>query len=223
MKIFALDTSTPRVVACYVDDEKKIFVELETKAKHGIQVSQVVEKMAEVDFANLNIVGIGIGPGGLTGLRVGISFAYGLGIGNKFVQISSLKLIALNGLFYNGYIAVVRKAREGYLYSALYKPENGKLDEIVSPFIETVDLINERYREFSPKLFLGDGAEFFESDVKLNKFELSELSLPTARNLYLLACEEIENERFVNDIEPLYLQKSIAELNFEKRKKEGSV
>lgn len=214
MKVFSLDTSSPRVVSCYFDNEKKIMVELETKAKHGIQVSQVVEKMNEVDFSDVDVIGIGIGPGGLTGLRVGISFALGLGIGKKFVQINSLKLIAMNALMYNGYVAVVRKAREGYLYAALFHAENGEIVDIISPFIESIDVVKEKFKDYSPTLFLGDGSGFFTNNPLSTEY-----NLPSARNLYLLMNEEIEKGNFVdaNSIEPLYLQKSIAELNFEKK------
>jgi tRNA threonylcarbamoyladenosine biosynthesis protein TsaB len=226
LKAFSIDTSSPRVVACYFDEEKKIMVELDTKAKHGIQVSQVVEKMKEVDFGNLDVIGIGIGPGGLTGLRVGISFSLGLGIGKKFVQISSLKLIAMNALIFNGYVGVVRKAREGYLYAGLYHSENSKLRTIVEPFIESIDVIREKFKGVvsnKPALILGDGAENFKDiGIVLEEPKYSEYNLPSARNLYLLTLEEISSNNFVDalHIEPLYLQKSIAELNFEKKQKQ---
>jgi len=216
LKVFSLDTSSPRVVACYFDSEKKIMIELETKAKHGIQVSQVVEKMSEVNFSNIDVVGIGIGPGGLTGLRVGISFALGLGIGKRFVQINSLRLIAMNALMYDGFIAVVRKARENYLYAALFHARNGQMTDVINPFIESIDMVREKFKDYSPVLFLGDGSELF-TNSPLN----TEYNLPSARNLYLLTNEEIEKGNFIdaNSIEPLYLQKSIAELNFEKKQK----
>lgn len=201
-------------------------VELDTKAKHGIQVSQVVEKMKEVDFGNLDFIGIGIGPGGLTGLRVGISFSLGLGIGKKFVQISSLKLIATNALTFNGYIGVVRKARESYLYAELYHSENGKLRTIAEPFIESIDVIREKFKGVvsnKPALILGGWAENFKDiGIVLEEPKYSEYNLPSARNLYLLTLEEISSNNFVDalHIEPLCLQKSIAELNFEKKQKQ---
>jgi tRNA threonylcarbamoyladenosine biosynthesis protein TsaB len=179
---------------CYFDEEKKIMVELDTKAKHGIQVSQVVEKMKEVDFGNLDVIGIGIGPGGLTGLWVGISFSLGLGIGKKFVQISSLKLIATNALTFNGYIGVVRKAREGYLYAELYHSENGKLRTIAEPFIESIGVIREKFKGVvsnKPALILGGWAENFKDiGIVLEEPKYSEYNLPSARNLYLLTLEK---------------------------------
>ncbi|AMW33104.1 tRNA (adenosine(37)-N6)-threonylcarbamoyltransferase complex dimerization subunit type 1 TsaB [Fervidobacterium islandicum] len=223
LKVFSLDTSSPRVVACYFDSEKKIMIELETKAKHGIQVSQVVEKLKEVDFNSLDVIGVGIGPGGLTGLRVGISFALGLGIGKRFVRISSLKLIAMNALASNGYIGVVRKAREGYLYAGLYHAENGKLHTLVEPFIESIDVVRERFKSYNQLLLLGDGAEYFKDyGIVFEQPTYSQYNFPSVRNLYLLTIEEIANGNFVDalHIEPLYLQKSIAELNFEKKLKQ---
>ncbi len=215
LKIFAIDTSTPRVVTCYSDEDKKILIELETKAKHGVQVSQIADMMKDVDFNNLDVVGIGIGPGSLTGLRVGIAFATGIGIGKRFVQVNSLKLIAHNLEFFNGYTIVLRKAREGYLYGAVYKSGNGKIEEIEKPFIDDVESIRKKIEKYTPKLCIGDGAEFFECRLNGKNF-----NLPSSRNLLRLVEEQIEKESFVEIVEPLYLQKSIAELNFEKRQKE---
>ncbi|MFN6991128.1 MAG: tRNA (adenosine(37)-N6)-threonylcarbamoyltransferase complex dimerization subunit type 1 TsaB [Fervidobacterium sp.] len=222
MKIFAIDTSTPRIVACYVDDERKILVELETKAKHGTQVSQVIEMMKDVDFSSLDVIGIGIGPGSLTGLRVGIAFATGLGVGKSFVQINSLKLIASNLEFYNGYIVVVRKAREGYVYCAVYKgldrvndkvnDNDDMIEEVEAPFIDSIERIRNKIEMYNPRICIGDGAEFF--DCMLDSVEYN---YPSAKKLLQLVLKKIERNNFVDSVEPLYLQKSIAELNFEKR------
>jgi len=216
LKVFSIDTSTPRVVACYFDDDMKCLVELETKAKHGIQVSQVVEKMPEVNFHDLDCVGVGIGPGSLTGLRVGIAFASGLGVGKGFVQINSLKLIASNLEFYDGYIVVVRKAREGYLYGGIYHgSSNGTLSEVEPALIDDVESIKAKIVRYEPKICIGDGAEFFEQ-----RLESIDYNFPSARKLFKLTMEEIERGSFVDLVEPLYLQKSIAELNFEKKQRE---
>ncbi|MEN6589896.1 MAG: tRNA (adenosine(37)-N6)-threonylcarbamoyltransferase complex dimerization subunit type 1 TsaB [Fervidobacterium sp.] len=217
LKVFSIDTSTSRVVACYFDDDMKCSIELETKAKHGIQISQVIKKMPEVNFRDFDCVGIGIGPGSLTGLRVGIAFASGLGVGKKFVQINSLKLIASNLEFYEGYIVVVRKAREGYLYGGVYHGDsNGRLAEIERPFIDDVESIREKISCYEPKVCIGDGAEFFEQ-----RLESTDYNFPSARKLFKLTVEEIEKANFVELVEPLYLQKSIAELNFEKKQRES--
>ncbi|HOP83114.1 MAG TPA: tRNA (adenosine(37)-N6)-threonylcarbamoyltransferase complex dimerization subunit type 1 TsaB [Fervidobacterium sp.] len=217
LKVFSIDTSTSRVVACYFDDDMKCSIELETKAKHGIQISQVIKKMPEVNFRDLDCVGIGIGPGSLTGLRVGIAFASGLGVGKKFVQINSLKLIASNLEFYEGYIVVVRKAREGYLYGGVYHGDSsGRLVEIERPFIDDVESIREKISCYEPKVCIGDGAEFFEQ-----RLESTDYNFPSARKLFKLTVEEIEKANFVELVEPLYLQKSIAELNFEKKQRES--
>lgn len=224
LKIFAIDTSTPRVAVCYADNERKLLIELETKAKQGIQVSQIVEMMKGVDFSSIDVVGVGIGPGSLTGLRVGISFATGLGIGKNFVQINSLNLIASNLEFYDGYIIVVRKAREGYVYAGVYRgwnrefQKNCEVNEIESPFIESVENVKKRIEKYNPKICIGDGAEFFDCRLNTNEY-----NYPSSKNLLKLVFKEVEKNNFVNFVEPLYLQKSIAELNFEKRQKASEI
>lgn len=214
MKVFAIDTSTPRVVACYIDEEVKVLAEVESGAKHATHIHRIVKMFDGVDFGSLDIVGIGIGPGGLTGLRVGISFATALGIGKKFVEINSLELIGYNAAFYDGYVVVLRKARQGYLYGAVYLARGtGELEEVRGPFIQSIEAVGEMVAEFNPKVFLGDGGEFFRKESVL-----SDWNLPRADNLAILVKKKIEAGQFVKLVEPLYLQKSIAELNFEKRK-----
>lgn len=64
MKVFAIDTSTPRVVACYIDEEVKVLAEVESGAKHATHIHRIVKMFDGVDFGSLDIVGIGIGPEG---------------------------------------------------------------------------------------------------------------------------------------------------------------
>lgn len=214
MKVFAIDTSTPRVVACYVDEEVKLLAEVESREKHGTHIHRIAEMFNGVDFGTLDVVGIGVGPGGLTGLRVGISFATALGIGKKFVAINSLELIGYNAAFYDGYIIVLRKARQGYLYGAVYRARGtGELEEVKAPFIQSIEVVGKMVSEFNPRVFLGDGGEFFRTESVLPDWDL-----PRADNLLILVKKKIEAGQFVDLVEPLYLQKSIAELNFEKRK-----
>lgn len=217
MKIFAIDTSTPRVVACYLDEHVKLLAEVESGEKHGTHVHRIAKMFDGVEFSALDVVGVGVGPGGLTGLRVGISFATALGIGKKFVAINSLELIAYNASFFNGYVVVLRKARQGYLYGAIYLGKGtGELEEVRTPFIQSVEAVRDIVSEFNPKVFLGDGAEFFRTVTVLQDWDL-----PRADNLAILVKGKIEAGQFVDLVEPLYLQKSIAELNFEKRKGQG--
>ncbi len=208
MRFFGLDSSTTRIVTVYVDEEQKICAEFESSKKHGYKIGDIVNFFNYVDFNSIDFLAVGVGPGSLTGLRVGISFILGLGPDKKYLQINSLKLIGMNLRNFGKNIVVARKAREGYLYGAVY---DEKMNTLREPFIESLEDFKKNLKQFEPYYTVGDGAQFLDNHIYLD--------LPTARNFYELAKIELENPKFVDFVEPMYLQKSIAELNFEKRQR----
>ena len=214
MKMLAIDTSTPRIAIYYKDGEKVITQTYMGKDKHGRNVGIVMSnlKNLEISFDDLEIVGIGIGPGSLTGLRVGISFALGLGVDKKIVVVPSTKIIAANLMNSGKNIVVVRKARKGYIYGAIY---DSNLNTSVEPFVDSIESFSETLKNLENYYIVGDGAEYFGR-------ELPEIyDFPEPFKLGLLVEQEIESGNFVEKVEPLYIQKSIAEINFEKRNKKG--
>ncbi|SHH55940.1 tRNA (adenosine(37)-N6)-threonylcarbamoyltransferase complex dimerization subunit type 1 TsaB [Thermosipho atlanticus] len=213
MKIFALDSSTEKIVMVYKDNEKILTFSYKGKDKHGKNIGLLSQKLKDlgIDFYGLDIIGVGIGPGSITGLRVGISFALGLGLGKKMVTIPSTKIIAANLLNCGKNIVVARKARQGYLYGAVY---DSKLNVLIEPFINSIDGFRKVISKCSDYIVIGDGSEFLEDNGLKDDF-----NYPSPERLLYVFEREIESENFAETVQPLYLQKSIAEINFEKRRK----
>ncbi|QTA38355.1 tRNA (adenosine(37)-N6)-threonylcarbamoyltransferase complex dimerization subunit type 1 TsaB [Thermosipho ferrireducens] len=213
MNILALDTSTKRISIAYKNETNVVSVTFEGKDKHGRNIGILAKYLKEigVNFSTLDVIGVGIGPGSLTGLRVGISLALGLAVEKKIVSVPSTKLIAANLMYCSKNIVVARKARQGYLYGAVYD-EN--LDEIISPFIETIEGFKRKVSFLKDAIVVGDGADLLFEYEKAEEF----LSFPDPLRMLNIVEDEIKNQNFVEKLNPLYLQKSIAELNFEKRK-----
>jgi len=86
---------------------------------------------------------VGVGPGGFTGLRIGIATALGLGqaLGVPVVGASSLEALALgiaDASPEGALLAPVIDARRREVFGALYRvDESGELDEIVPPAART--------------------------------------------------------------------------------------
>lgn len=214
MKIFAIDSSTEKIVMVYKDDEKTITLSYKGKDKHGRNIGVLSKKLKDfnINFNEVDVFGVGIGPGSITGLRVGISFVLGLGIDKRKVAIPSTKIIAANMAFSGKNIVVARKARQGYLYGAVYD-EN--LNTLINPFIETIENFKRIVSKFSNCIIIGDGTDFFEERGFLDTI----FNYPSPERLLFVLQKEIQNGNFTEKIQPLYLQKSIAEINFEKRRR----
>ncbi|WP_375201877.1 tRNA (adenosine(37)-N6)-threonylcarbamoyltransferase complex dimerization subunit type 1 TsaB [Hyphococcus sp.] len=87
-------------------------------------------KKAGVSIRDLDRVGVVVGPGGFTGVRVALSFARGLGVGTGIPILGITSLAALAAPFWgDGLVAPVIDARRDQVYAALY----GKGGEIILP------------------------------------------------------------------------------------------
>ena len=137
MIVLAIDTALQACSSAIVRDGvclAKQFTPLE-KGHAEWLAPMAAEVFAEAGLApkDLDRVGVVVGPGGFTGLRVGLAFARALtlGTGAKAVGVNSLQALAhmLNG---KGLRATVIDARRGQVYSALYD-DNGA--EILPPFV----------------------------------------------------------------------------------------
>jgi len=91
---------------------------------------------------DLDRVGVVVGPGGFTGLRVGLAFARALTLGTKAKAVGVNSLEALAKMVNSGVLrASVIDARRGQVYAALYS-DDGR--EILQPFISAPEIALKR-------------------------------------------------------------------------------
>lgn len=100
MIVLALDTALEQCSAAVVDGDRVLAAASEPMARgHQERLAPLVrEVMAEarLSFAAIDRIGVTIGPGSFTGLRVGLAFAKGLGfaLGRPVVGIGTLQALA---------------------------------------------------------------------------------------------------------------------------------
>ncbi|MDI3472458.1 MAG: tRNA threonylcarbamoyladenosine biosynthesis protein TsaB [Thermotogaceae bacterium] len=230
MKILSIDTSTDRIVFGYKDELQDAEYSFCGDLRHSRTLMIKLDdflKSLKVDINEIDLFGCGIGPGSFTGLRIGIASVKALAYveNRKIVGIPSLDLFALN-VPASGYVLVLKHARDTNYYGALYFKDRGNLTLQIPHFFEEKTSIFEKLYELEDldELFLiGDGAaDFRELRENFKVFECFDKQYSEIRGLYLV--NETE-KRFALNIDvydsrsllPLYLQRPLAEINWEKR------
>ena len=140
MLVMGLDSALQRCSVAILRDGVVLsdkFADMERgHAEHLAPMAASALAEAGVKVADLDRVGVVVGPGGFTGVRIALSFARGLAIGTdlEVSGITSLAALAGNATTETaeGLIAPIIDARRGQVYGALY--ENSGLCR-VEPFV----------------------------------------------------------------------------------------
>jgi tRNA threonylcarbamoyladenosine biosynthesis protein TsaB len=186
---------------------------------------QFVCQQARVEVQQISAVAVDIGPGLFTGLRVGIAtakaFAQALRV--PMIGLSSLDLLAFPVRHSNRVIGAVIDARRGEVFTAFYRQVPGGVQRLTPPaLVSPDDLASEIMARTDDHLLVGDGALRYASILG----DISGVELGTAGNAYPSAASLVElahpraiREQFVQpwELEPLYLRRSDAEINWDAR------
>lgn len=134
MKILVIDTALGACTVGVFDGARPLAVRSEVMSKgHAEKIGGLVrdvtaEATAATDglvggFEALDRIGVTVGPGSFTGLRVGLAFAQGLGaaLGIPVVGISTLAALARAADGGRGRTAAVIDARRGQVYIQTFK------------------------------------------------------------------------------------------------------
>jgi len=122
--LLAFDTATPLVTVALHDGDDVAWEGVsERTLQHGEQLAPLIDRaLRETGLVrqDLTAVGVGVGPGPFTGLRVGMATAaaYGHALGIPVYGVCSLDAI---GLETTGDVLVVTDARRREVYWALYR------------------------------------------------------------------------------------------------------
>ncbi len=226
MLILGIETATVQA-GCAIGGHEGVLA-LAQSAKGKRHAESVVPQIqficdqAKIDLSEISIVAVDIGPGLFTGMRVGIATAKALAhaLGVPMIGVPSLDLVAFPVRFTQRLIAAAIDARRGELYYAFYRQVPGGIQRLGEHSVGSPDdLASELLAVGEDILLVGDGAHrYIETFDGLSKVELADVgfSYPSAASLVQLAHARGLREQFSqpSEVEPLYLRKPDAEINW---------
>jgi tRNA threonylcarbamoyladenosine biosynthesis protein TsaB len=182
-------------------------------------------RRAEAELNDVTQIVVGLGPGLFTGLRVGIAtgkaMAHALRV--PMIGVSSLDLVAFPVRWSPRLVVVAIDARRGEVFAASYRQVPGGIQRLgESRVCSPDDLASDLVATGEDALLVGDGAlRYCESFTELGMVEVADQGLahPSAASLVQLAHAQALREEFVqpSDLEPVYLRKPDAEVNWATR------
>jgi tRNA threonylcarbamoyladenosine biosynthesis protein TsaB len=234
MLLLGIETATRRVgVVLAAEDGMLARVELGGYAdsgppRHAEQLAPAIEYCCNevgTSLDHVSAIAVGVGPGLFTGLRVGVTTAKVLAQSLRvpMIPVPSLDLLAYPLRHARGLVVSAIDARRSEIYYALYRPVPGGVQRASEYEIGSADdLATELEARGEEALLCGDGALAYAKifrDVERVELAGPAHAAPSLAALAELAVGRYQREEFcgADDVLPLYLRKSDAELAWDRK------
>ena len=198
----------------YVLDGEKVYSKIDsTQNKHSDEILDVIDELlqsAQKSIGEVDNICVCVGPGSFTGVRVAISLAKGLSIGCK-AKIFTLSNFDVFDITKKDNSVLVLDGFSTFVYVRKFF-NDGFIDECVD-----LNLLKNYVNEKNCQVFVTNE----KTQNLLNKFEISP---KLAKNNIISAFKnKINKDEFVmlNQIYPVYLRASQAEIEREKKQNNG--
>lgn len=209
MKVLIVDSSKKRANVQVITEDKVAGHTLDETEKHSenllVRIDEVLNRV-DLDLSDIDVYATVVGPGSFTGIRVGLSTI------KAFNFVNNKKLVSLNA--FEPFVSVARNGvvllnstRTSFYYAII---KNSKIIEMDLINYENIDSLLS-----GKKVYMLD----FEKYIELKDYNItyidnySELLRNAVNN-------KIKRSEFVadNELEPLYLQLSQAEIQLKNKK-----
>ncbi len=203
--VLVISSATKKAYICLKKGEVEDFREIDANCKQSENILYQIDNILnshELDISQIDAIGVVVGPGSFTGVRIGVALVKGLCANNKNIKIypiSTLDLIAEHIQCDEGF-ACAMNALSGLAFVKGFG--DAKSEE---KLLTLTELNSMQIQKF--------GLE--EEDICENKIILS------PQKLLALTFKKIENENSVkaSELSPVYLRNSQAEENLKKNQK----
>lgn len=226
MKILAVDTST-MISSIAILENSRIIADcnINQKETHSEKLVPLIKRILDdlkMKLKDVDSFAISKGPGSFTGLRIGMTSlkAMSQALDKPIIGISTLKALAYS-IYNNSYVCSLIDARANRYYAGLYHWDKGDLKEDFEKIL-TDDELFEILQDIENVVLVGEATEKLSKNIlELKNISIAHDGLKNgiAKNVAVLARDRFEKKDFDDyfTIEPNYLRKSQAEINFDKK------
>lgn len=216
MIILAIETVTDTGSVAVLDGERLLQQTfLNGAMKHArdlIPKAQELLKQQGLNFSDVELIGVDVGPGSYTGMRVGVTTAKGLSFSLKkpVAGVVSLEAMAFNvARQFQGKVVPALDAKWKQIYFGIYENSKPIVKAGITPPAEITAIIPEGAK------ICGDAFKTYPQHFE--KFEKlpDEFSFPYAADVGILASRKFAAGT-AEPPEPLYLRASEAEENLKR-------
>lgn len=230
MKILSLDSSSESASIAILEEDKLLGeMTFNYKKQHSVILMPMIDTLLHNLSMNIDDIDgfvVSKGPGSFTGLRIGMATIKGLSLGTDkpFIGVSSLDALAYNLFEIEGIVCPVMDALRNNVYTCLYTYEKGKLKVISDYMAVSIEDLANLLNSYDKKVyFIGDATYKYKSllQSKVNNctFAPSHLNLARASSLGEIGLKKIQLgfKDDLNNSAPIYLRKSQAEREYDKK------
>ena len=184
--LLAVDTSTPQIGLALYDGAQVLAESLWTsKARHTVELAPSVAEMLAhtgIKIDDIQALGVAIGPGSFTSLRVGLSFVKGLALARSLptVGVNTLDVVAASQPAIRLPLGCILPAGRGRLALGWYRAKNNGWQATGSPGIVSAEALSTSIERDS--VLCGDLSAAERSILQNNpKIRLVSAALSTRR------------------------------------------
>jgi tRNA threonylcarbamoyladenosine biosynthesis protein TsaB len=233
LNILVIDTASPLEIIAAARGDAAAETSIVVNTSHSVTIIDTIGRCLNtlgIAASELNCLGVGIGPGSFTGIRIAVSTARMLAqvLGIPLVGIPTQLLFAVSvdaGIGEN--ILIAFDAKKGRVFGALYRKSGFLLapEEIIPPGDYGIEYLVDGVDRSRKTYCIGNGTvKYKESLVSLEKGVFPENFVPSGEIICALVRETYlgnpAEHADYNRIVPCYARKSDAEVAKELKKKQ---
>lgn len=231
MKILGIDTSSSSLSVAVTDDSLlKAEITINHKLTHSKQLMPVIDRLLrslDMKIKDIDLIGVSIGPGSFTGIRIGVAAANAMAMGLDIpvIGVSSMQAMAYSFFGSEKTVAATLDAQRDRVYAALYRFEKDSMITVKAEDVLELSELRAELESLDSPVLCGDALfmmdEIHENTIRANRANRYIRGSSVCELAEMIYKEDEYKSAFA---EPVYLRKSQAEIQFdEKMEKEKQI